>query len=101
MNETIKLTTPVTLNGVQTNQIILREPTVGDQLTARKLAGSDDEQFEITMLANLAGCAPKDLHQVTLRDYGQLQKAYLRLSSPEQYADGKQSVVVGVGEEAR
>ncbi|MBI3146470.1 MAG: phage tail assembly protein [Pseudogulbenkiania sp.] len=101
MNETIKLSSPVSLNGVLVNQLTLREPTVGDQLSARKMAGNDDEQFELTMLANLAGCAPTDLHQVTLRDYDKLQKAYLRLSSPEPSADGKQPAVVGMGAETR
>lgn len=96
MNETIKLSTPITLNQLPTNQIILREPTVGDQLNARQLAGNDDAQFEMTMLASMAGCAPDDLRQVTLRDYGKLQKAYLRLSAEEPAADGKQSAVVGV-----
>lgn len=96
MKETIKLSTSVTLNQVPTNQIVLREPTVGDSLNARQLAGNDDAKYEMTMLANMAGCAPDDLCQLTLRDYSKLQKAYLRLSSDEPAADGEQSAVVGV-----
>ncbi len=97
MQETVMLSTPITLNGVRLDRLTLREPTVGDQLTARKLAGEDDAQFELTMFANLAGCSPLDLHQLPLRDYEKLQKAYLRLSAPEPTSLTHQSILVGVG----
>lgn len=94
MQETITLAKPVSLNGILVNQVTLREPTVGDHLAARKMAAGDDEQFELLMLANLLAASPQDLHQLTLRDYRQLQKAYLRLSAGTEPASGQQPAVV-------
>ena len=94
MQHTITLAKPISLNGITVNQVTLREPTVGDHLAARKMASGDDEQFELHMLANLVGASPQDLHQLTLRDYKQLQKAYLRLSAGAEPADSQQPAVV-------
>ncbi|MGQ5522656.1 phage tail assembly protein [Chitinimonas sp. PSY-7] len=97
MQESIPLSKPITLNGVQVDRLTLREPTVGDQLIARKIAAQDDVQFELNMFASLAGCSPNDLHQLPLRDYDKLQKAYLRLSDPTAVTPTSQPTMADVG----
>jgi hypothetical protein len=78
MNEVIKLKTAIQLNNVQVNQLVLREPTVGDQLDVQALGKTDAEREQL-MFARLCDCAPDDLRQLTLRDYKKLQDAYFRL----------------------
>ncbi|MEW4338496.1 phage tail assembly protein [Chromobacterium vaccinii] len=90
MQEKVKLTSAVELNGVKTDTLTMREPTVGDQLSARKVAGADDGEYELHMFASVLGCAPSDLHQLTLFDYGELQKAWFRLVSRDESAGGGQ-----------
>ncbi|WP_047238340.1 phage tail assembly protein [Chromobacterium subtsugae] len=88
MNQTVKLTSAITLNGVKTDTMTMREPTVGDQLSARKVAGADDGEYELHMFASVLGCAPSDLHQLTMFDYAELQKAWFRLVSRDESAGG-------------
>lgn len=83
----IKLKTPIELNGVKVDQITLREPTVGDQITARRLANGDDAQFELNMFASLVSCAPEDLHALSLSDYKVMQKHYFRLVNGDEGAE--------------
>ena len=75
LKENLILNFPITLNGVETKEISIRRPTVGDQLLADKLGGSDAEK-EIAFMANLAGCAPDDLHKLDLKDYQKLQEIF-------------------------
>ncbi|MEO4030031.1 phage tail assembly protein [Chromobacterium vaccinii] len=90
MQEKVKLTSAVELNGVKTDTLIMREPTVGDQLSAHKVAGADDGEYELHMFASVLGCAPADLHQLTLFDYAELQRAWFRLVSRDESAGGGQ-----------
>lgn len=83
----IKLTNPIELNGIKVDQITLLEPTVGDQITARRLANGDDALFELNMFASLVGCAPEDLHALSLRDYKVMQKHYFRLVNGDESAE--------------
>lgn len=74
----IKLASPIEINSVTTDTLVMREPTVGDQLDLDKLAKNEAER-ELVMFARLTDCAPDDLKKLTLRDLDRVQKAYLRL----------------------
>lgn len=77
----IQLSKPVELNGVRTDRISLRSPTIGDMRAANKLNKDDDEAKEIQLFATLAECGVADIERLTLRDYGRLQEGYFRLVS--------------------
>lgn len=72
----ITLSRPMTIAGVGTSTLRMREPTVGDQ--DAMLAMSDKQaEREKFMFATLCGLAPADLTPMSLRDYARLQDAYL------------------------
>jgi len=77
----IQLSKPVELNGVRTDRISLRSPTIGDMRAANKLNKDDDEAKEIQLFATLAECGAVDIERLTLRYYGRLQEGYFRLGS--------------------
>lgn len=68
----VTLSRELTTGALKTKQIRMREPTVGDELA---VAGKGDIEREINLLANLCDLAPRDMHQVPLRDYKRLQVA--------------------------
>lgn len=70
----ITLSKPIKIDGAEIKVLRMREPTVADQLAMDKSGGSAAEQ-EITLVANLCQVAPADLHQLTLRDYKNVQAA--------------------------
>lgn len=84
----LKLGTPIGINGLKTDTIFLREPTVGDSLDIQKLAPSDDDQREVLMLARLADISTEDLKRMSMRDFRRMQKAYLRLVAVDNDEDG-------------
>lgn len=71
----IKLSKPIKISGAEVSALRMREPTVADQLAMEKQGGTAAEQ-EMAMFANLCMVAPADLHQLSLRDYKQLQVAF-------------------------
>lgn len=79
-NVTVTLTRPTEFNGVQTDRVTLRAPTVRDIRAAQQTAaGADDEQRELNLFASLAEVGVKDLEGMALKDYSRLQTAYFRL----------------------
>lgn len=76
---TVTLSRPTELNGVQTDKISLRSPTVRDIRAAGATGGEDDEQRELNLFASLAEVGQKDLEGMALKDYTRLQTAYFRL----------------------
>ncbi|AVY95693.1 hypothetical protein GCM10027202_12720 [Microvirgula curvata] len=74
----ITLSSPIEINGIRTDTLYMREPTVGDQLDSEKLA-KDAGERELRMFSLLCECAPDDLRRLTIRDLERMQKAYLRL----------------------
>lgn len=76
---TVTLTRPTDLNGVGTDKIRLRVPTVRDMRIASSTAGGDEEQGEMNLFANLAEVSTKDLEGMDLKDYTRLQTGYFRL----------------------
>lgn len=75
MTTEIILTTPVEIDGVSIVKLTMREPTVGDQLTAERRKGAPGET-EVAMFAALCSQADSLITQITMRDYKKLQKAY-------------------------
>lgn len=62
-------------SGTDTNHLVMREPTVEDQIVHDELRGSDAVR-EVTMFANLCEVAPADVRKLTLKNYRRLQEAY-------------------------
>ncbi|WP_448196689.1 phage tail assembly protein [Pseudomonas putida] len=76
---TVTLSRPTELNGVKTDKISLRSPTVRDIRAAQATGGDDDEQREMNLFASLAEVGHKDLEGMALKDYTRLQTGYFRL----------------------
>lgn len=74
----IKLLKEVEMNGVKQNQVIMREPTIGDVRLAKK-QGKNDEDTEFYLFASLIGCSPNEVEKFKLKDYSRLQEGYFRL----------------------
>lgn len=71
----IRLQTPIEIDGVRVTVIQMREPTVGDQLLVEEMKGSDALR-EVMLFANLCQWTPEDIRKLSLRDYGEVQKAF-------------------------
>ncbi len=63
------------LNGVDTDAVRMREPTVRDQLATSEMQCSDALK-EITTFANLCEVSPDDIQSLSMADYQRLQLAY-------------------------
>lgn len=72
----VELSRPLEVDGAKVTKLRMREPTVGDQLVADEMKGSDAAK-EIATLANLCQIAPDDIKKLTLKDYKRLQAAFL------------------------
>ena len=75
-NFILSLSVPIIANGVETQEIEMRRPTLGDQLDMMKMKG-DDQEKEIKMTAQLCELALEDMRKIDLHDYMLLQEAYL------------------------
>jgi hypothetical protein len=78
---TVTLSRPESFNGVKSNQVVLRAPTVRDMRAAQRLHPDDVEGRELALFASLMQVAPADLEQLKLTDYNRIQEAYFRLVS--------------------
>ncbi|MES2141908.1 MAG: phage tail assembly protein [Pseudomonadota bacterium] len=78
MNEIeIQLAYPIPTNGVTTNIIKVRRPTVGDSLVADSLSGSDLEK-EAYLMASLCQISPEDIKKMDLIDYEKIKDALVK-----------------------
>ena len=75
MSGPIKLKHPITLEGEDVTQLILRRPKVRDMLGADKQGGTDAEK-EIRIFANLCEVSPAVIEELDLADYQALQGVY-------------------------
>lgn len=80
---TVTLSRPSSFNGVMSNQLQLRSPTVRDMRGAQKLHPNDVEERELALFASLAQIGPSDLEALKLSDYNRIQEAYFRLVSDD------------------
>ena len=65
---------PLKIDGTEVKSLTLREPTVEDQLIARK-SGADPAEAEVVLTANLCDLAPETVRGFTMRQYNRLQTA--------------------------
>ena len=72
----VELSKQYEFDGAKTNYVVMREPTVADQLTMSEMAGSDTHK-EICMFANLCQITPDQIKALSLRDYKKVQAAFL------------------------
>lgn len=71
--EIVKLVYPIETNGLETRELEMRRPIVADMMQMERMKGNDAEK-ELKLLANLCQCAPSELEQLTVSDYGKLQE---------------------------
>lgn len=76
----VTLSRPAKVHGADVGVLRMREPTVGDQLAADEVKGSDAAK-EIAMMANLCEVSPEEIKALPLRDYKRLQAAFVRFST--------------------
>lgn len=72
----IKLSKAIKVDGAEVKALVMREPTVADQLAMDRTGGSDAEK-ELSMIAMLCMVTPADLHQLTLKDYKKVQATFV------------------------
>jgi len=72
----VQFSREVIIADAKQKSVRMREPTVGDQLAAMKVKGSDVEQ-EIAMIANLCMASPDEIKGLPMREYKKLQAALL------------------------
>lgn len=72
----VELFTGISISGVKTKTVRMREPTVADQESAAAIQGNDATR-EIVTFANLCQVTPDEIRALTMRDYKRLQEGYL------------------------
>lgn len=72
----IELARPIQIAGAAVKALRMREPTVGDQISAGD-PEKGAQEWELRMLTNLCEISPDDLKKVSIRDYRKLQKAFM------------------------
>ena len=71
----IKLSKGYQFDGAKADYLVMREPTVGDNLAADSMGGSNAEK-EVRMLANLCMVTPDQIKGLAIRDYRRLAEAF-------------------------
>lgn len=71
----ITLDFPVIIDGQETKEVFLRQPTVQDYRIMEKAGGSVIEK-ELAMFSNLLSIAPADLDKISGKDYKKITAAY-------------------------
>ncbi len=74
----IKLSEPITFNGVKIDTIHMRRPKLKD-IRAARIAGKDEEDRELRLFSLLADCAPSDLEELDFADYRKLQDEFQKM----------------------
>ena len=72
--QTIKLTTPITMNGTQIAEVTLRRPKVRDRLAVERM-GTTDAEKEVALIANLTELSKDTISELDLLDYSLIQEA--------------------------
>ncbi len=75
MQVQIDLDYPIQVDGVEVRYLTMRRPKVRDQKIADAQGGSDGER-EIRLFANLCAVAPRDIEDLDMADYAQLQGVF-------------------------
>ena len=79
MEQKITLDFPIDIDGVKTDTLTVRRPTVQNRLDAEALTGSE-LSIEMIMIANLCDIPPGAVNNMMWSDYRRLQNAVNELS---------------------
>lgn len=71
----IKLSKKYDFNGVKTDTLQMREPTIGDEIIAQESA-KNPEQVQLLMFGNLCDISLDELKKVTSKDGLEIVKVY-------------------------
>ncbi len=74
-NVDVTLSKPIIIEGAKVTALVMREPTVNDQLIMDASAETPAAK-EIALFANLTGQSPADIKKMTLRDFQRLQLGF-------------------------
>ena len=80
---TVALSRPSQANGIQVDQLTLREPTVREMRAATLQGGTNEEEQEMVLFCSLASIGRADLEGLLMRDYRRLQTAYFRVGADD------------------
>ena len=70
----VTLTYPINVGGVETNVVVLRRPTIRDQMNIqRAMPNSPEGEREIAFIGNLCELAPDEVESLDIGDYMKLQ----------------------------
>lgn len=71
----VSLSKPMEVNGAKISYLVMREPTLDDQIVSNETRGSDAIK-ELTLFSNLCTVAASDMRKIAYRDYMRLQAAF-------------------------
>ena len=76
----IKLSKPITIDGIEVKALSMREPTVNDQLSADAVNGGDALK-EVHLFAKLCEISPDTIKTLPLKDYKKIQDTFIFFST--------------------
>ena len=76
---TVTLSSPAKFNGVVTDKLTMRAPSVKDVMGAQAAGGGDYEKMEMNMFCSLLMAEESELLTLKYKDYKRLAAGYFRL----------------------
>lgn len=76
---TVTLKHPANFNGVVTDKLVMRAPSVKDVMAAKAAANGDYEKMELNMFCSLLTATETELMALKYKDYKRLSAGYFRL----------------------
>lgn len=75
----ITLSTPSELNGVKSDKIVMRSPTVREVRACQQANPTDELAVDAMLFSSLATIGENDLMGLTLKDYQRVKTGYFRM----------------------
>jgi hypothetical protein len=76
---TVTLKYPANFNGVLTDKLTMRAPSVKDVMAAKVAGGGDYEKMELNMFCSLLMATEAEITSLKYKDYKRLSAGYFRL----------------------
>lgn len=76
---TVTLKYPFNFNGVMTDKVVMRAPSVKDMTAAKMAGGGDYEKMEMSMFCSLLTATEAELLSMKYRDYKRLTVGYFHM----------------------